>query len=89
MELKTARRIARVTQRALATKANVHHSTISLLENDKRAYGTVAYQDIVRIARALNVEPQELFPINDIATDDVAPASASDGDRRTGERRAL
>ncbi len=66
MELKTARRIARLTQQQLATEAGVDPSTISLLENDKRNYGTVAYEDIVRIARALNVEPEELFPVPDL-----------------------
>src|SRR5665213_4263873 len=96
MELKTARRIAHLTQSALATKANVHPSTISLIENDKRAYGAVAYQDIVRLARALNVEPQELFPVDDAPVREGAPGSdrpdpadaARVEDRPAKERRA-
>jgi transcriptional regulator with XRE-family HTH domain len=68
MELKIARRIARLTQKELAMKSGVDESTISLLENDKRNYCTVAYEDVVRIARALNVEPQELFPVPDLPT---------------------
>ena len=72
MELKTARQIARLTQRALATKAGVHVSTISLLESDRREYGKVAYQDIVRIARALNVDPEEFFPVPELPASDTA-----------------
>lgn len=72
MELKTARRIARLTQRELAARSGVDESTISLLENDKRHYGDVAYTDIVNLARALNVEPDELFPVPELpAPDDV------------------
>jgi len=68
MELNTARKIARLTQRQLAEKASVDVSTISLLENDKRNYSTVGYAAIVRIARALNVAPEELFPVPDDPT---------------------
>lgn len=63
MELKIARRIARLTQQELANRSGVDTSTISLLENDKRNYSSVAYADIVNLARALNVEPDELFPV--------------------------
>lgn len=63
MELKTARRIARLTQRQLADRSGVDESTISLLETDKRHYGRVAYEDVVNLARALHVEPEELFPV--------------------------
>lgn len=63
MELKTARRIARLSQAELAEKAGVDHSTISLIESGKREAGVVAYETIVRIALALNVEPDKLFPI--------------------------
>lgn len=73
MELKTARRIARLTQAQLAEKAGVDHSTISLIETGKRDVGVVAYETIVRLARALGVEPDELFPIPEIdAADNTA-----------------
>lgn len=65
MELKTARQIARLTQQQLAEKSGVDTSTISLLERDKRNYGSVGYEDIVRLARALNVAPEVLFPVPD------------------------
>ncbi len=70
MELKTARQIARLTQRELAMKSGVHVSTISLLESDRREYGKVAYEDIVRLARALNVDPEEFFPVSELPPSD-------------------
>ncbi len=72
MELKTARRIARLTQRELATRSGVNESTISLLENDKRHYASVAYADIVNLARALNVEAEELFPVPELPANESA-----------------
>jgi len=72
MELKTARRIARLTQQQLAERAGVDHSTISLIETGKREIGSVSYENIVRIARALGVEPAELFPLPDRLNPDEA-----------------
>jgi len=63
MELKTARRIARLTQLDLAKLVGVDDSFISLLESGKRDIRTTDYRTVVRIARALNVTPEELFPI--------------------------
>jgi len=72
MELKTARRIAQIEQKDLAEMARVDPSTISLLESGKRDYRTTAYEIIVRISRALHVEPTELFPIDTVDTEQVA-----------------
>ncbi len=66
MELRTARRIARLTQLELATRAGVDDSFISLLESGKREIRTTDYETVVRIARALNVTPDELFPVDDV-----------------------
>jgi transcriptional regulator with XRE-family HTH domain len=63
MDLKIARRIARLTQEELATAAGVDDSFISLLESGKRDIETVNYKTVVLLARALNVSPEELFPI--------------------------
>lgn len=71
MELKTARRIARLTQQQLADLAGVDVSAVSLIENGKREIGSMQYQSVVRLARALNVEPDELFPISSIAPVDA------------------
>ena len=76
MELKLARRIAGKTQKQLATDAGVDHSFISLLERGKRRLPE-GYFAMVRIARALNVEPEELFPVPpvDAPVDDVKGAA--------------
>lgn len=63
MGLKIARQIKRLTQRQLAQRSGVNESTISLIESDKRDYGQVGYADIVRLARALGVDPELLFPV--------------------------
>jgi transcriptional regulator with XRE-family HTH domain len=67
MDLRIARRIAGLTQLELATKVGVDDSFISLLESGKRDIRTTEYRTVVRLARALNVTPEELFPI---ATED-------------------
>ena len=63
MALRTARRIAKLTQRQLAERVGVDHSFISLIESGERSIGDTGYETVVAIARALNVEPHELFPI--------------------------
>jgi transcriptional regulator with XRE-family HTH domain len=61
MELKKYRRIAGLTQQKLADKSGVDKSLISRLERGKRQ--TASYETIVRLARALNLEPEELVPV--------------------------
>jgi transcriptional regulator with XRE-family HTH domain len=63
LTLRTARRIARLTQKQLAAKVGVDHSFISLLESGERSICDTGYQTVVAIARALHVEPHELFPV--------------------------
>jgi transcriptional regulator with XRE-family HTH domain len=75
MELRTARRIAQLTQLELAERAGVDGSFISLLESGKRDIRTVGYETVVRIARALNVTPDELFPV--AVADPAASSSPS------------
>jgi len=65
LPLRTARRIAGLTQIELATRAHVDNSFISRLESGERDIRTTDYATVVRIARALNVTPDELFPIDD------------------------
>ena len=70
MELRTARRIARLTQTELARKAGVDPALICRLEKDGPSGGRrsrrPSYEAIVRIARALNLAPDELFPVADV-----------------------
>lgn len=63
MELKKYRRIAGLTQEALAQKSGVDASIISRLERGRRR--TASYDSIVRLARALNLEPEELVAIGE------------------------
>lgn len=65
MELRTARRIAQLTQKQLADRVGVDDSFISMLESGKRDICTTDYRTVLRIARALNVTPEELFPVDD------------------------
>jgi transcriptional regulator with XRE-family HTH domain len=76
MELRTARKIAGLTQQELAERAGVTDSFISLLESGKRDINSVAYETVVRLARAMGVEPEELFPVPELrsATVEAPPA---------------
>jgi transcriptional regulator with XRE-family HTH domain len=65
MELKTARKVARLTQQELAKRAGVDTALISRLESGTRSRRP-SYESIVRIARVLNLAPDELFPVPDI-----------------------
>lgn len=65
MGLKLARQIKRLTQRQLAQRSGVAESTISLIEGGKRSYAQVGYADVVRLARALGVDPELVFPVPD------------------------
>jgi transcriptional regulator with XRE-family HTH domain len=62
MELKKYRRIAGLTQTQLATKSGVDVTLISRLERGERQ--TASYESVVRLARALNLEPEELMPVD-------------------------
>ena len=61
MELKKYRRIAGLTQEQLAEKSGVDATVISRLERGVRP--RASYENIVRLARALNLEPEELVPV--------------------------
>jgi transcriptional regulator with XRE-family HTH domain len=64
MELKTALKIARLTQLELAERAGVDPAVISRLVSGKQR--RPGYETSVRIARALNLAPDELFPVADV-----------------------
>jgi transcriptional regulator with XRE-family HTH domain len=73
MDLRLARKIASLTQQELAERAGVTDSFISLIESGKRDIRSVGYETVVRIARALGVEPDELFPVpNESALDETS-----------------
>jgi transcriptional regulator with XRE-family HTH domain len=64
MLLKLARKVAGLTQAELAKQAGVTKSYISLLESGQRDIRSVGYETVARIADALGVSPQELFPLD-------------------------
>jgi len=66
MQLRTARKIAGITQQDLAERAGVTNAFISLLESGKRDIRNTDYATVVRIARALNVTADELFPVDEL-----------------------
>jgi transcriptional regulator with XRE-family HTH domain len=61
MELKKFRRIAGLSQEGLAAKSGVDIAVISRLERGLRRQPS--YETVVRLARALNLEPEELIPV--------------------------
>lgn len=61
MELKKYRRIAGLTQEELARRSGVDIAIISRLERGLRRQPS--YETVVRLARALNLEPEELIPV--------------------------
>jgi len=65
MELKIARKLARLTQKQLADLAGIDDSAISRVENGDRDIGSLSYASVIRIARALNpeVRAEDLFPV--------------------------
>lgn len=67
MTLKTARESAGLTQRELATAANVDGSLISLIETGRRPLATSSYARVVRISRVLGVKPERMVSDRELA----------------------
>jgi transcriptional regulator with XRE-family HTH domain len=65
IDLKTARQIARLTQQQLAERARVDPALISRLETGARR--RPSYEVIIRISRVLNLDPEQLFPVDEVA----------------------
>ena len=62
MNLRTARRLKDITQAQLAEMANVDQTTISDIERGRNR--NPSWETVSRIAKALGVDPEELFPVN-------------------------
>jgi transcriptional regulator with XRE-family HTH domain len=67
MNLRTARRLKDITQAQLADQSGVDQRTISDIE--RGANRNPSWETVARIAKALGVEPAEIFPIPN--TDDA------------------
>jgi transcriptional regulator with XRE-family HTH domain len=65
MELKIARRIARLSRHELAQRAGIDVDTITRLESaaGHDAVGALPYRSVVHLAQALGVPPTEIFPV--------------------------
>lgn len=62
MNLRTARRLKDITQAQLAEMAGVDQTTISDIERGRNK--NPSWETVCRIAKALGVEPMELFPVD-------------------------
>lgn len=62
-ELAKYRKVAGLTQEQLARRSGVDAALISKFERGERV--RLPYEDIVRLARALNLTPEELVPVAD------------------------
>lgn len=63
--LRLARQIAGLTQQELADRAGIDIGLLSRLERGLQGRKT-SYETMVRLARALNVSVEELFPVADL-----------------------
>lgn len=64
MELRTARRIARMSQAELSRQSGIEQTVISKIELGK--IRNPSHETVVRLARALNVGAEELFPVAEV-----------------------
>jgi transcriptional regulator with XRE-family HTH domain len=86
MSLRIARKIAGLSQMELAKKAGVDNSKISQLESGTSDLRTAQYHTVVAIARALGLEPEELFAIAAVIEPKPRVTTADDPKPRTGTR---
>jgi transcriptional regulator with XRE-family HTH domain len=77
MELRKYRRIRGWTQIELGAHAGVDPTVISRLESGKSR--TASYETVVRLARALNLEPEELVPVGQPSALRVQDADTAKG----------
>jgi transcriptional regulator with XRE-family HTH domain len=61
ISLRTARRLARLTQTQLAERSGVSQGTIAAIE--RGAHSNPTLETAYRLARALGVDPEELFEV--------------------------
>lgn len=76
MELRTARKLARLTQQQLAERSGVDTSAISRVENGERDIHSMSYDSVVRLARALGVDPEELWPVPPMPASDPSSGNS-------------
>jgi len=67
MRLREIRKARGITQEELAAKSGVDQATISNLEVER--VKNPSWQIVARLARALDVSPDDLFPVRDIESE--------------------
>jgi transcriptional regulator with XRE-family HTH domain len=85
MSLKLARKIAKLTQEELAKRAGIDNTSVSRLEKNSRSLHLAEYATVLGLARALNLEPEELFVIAELPDPPARrPTSIPDGRHANG-----
>jgi transcriptional regulator with XRE-family HTH domain len=66
MELRIARRIARLSRQELARRAGIDLSVLAAVEANRDAVYELPYRSVIHLAQALGVPPGDLFPVSAI-----------------------
>lgn len=56
------RQMAALSRKELAEKAGISHRTLQDYEQGRKRLAAASYETVVKVARILEVEPQELCP---------------------------
>ena len=63
MELRIARRIARLSRQELARRAGLDLDALIAIEANRDAVYDLPYRSVIHLAQALGVPPGDLFPV--------------------------
>jgi transcriptional regulator with XRE-family HTH domain len=66
MEVRLARRIARLSRQELARRAGIDLSALVAIEANRDAVYDLPYRSVIHLAQALGVPPGDLFPVSAI-----------------------
>jgi transcriptional regulator with XRE-family HTH domain len=66
MELRIARRIARLSRQELARRAGIDLRALAVIEANRDAVYDMPYRSVIHLAQALGVPPGDLFPVSAI-----------------------
>ena len=66
MELRIARRIARLSRQELARRSGIDLSALVAIEANRDAVYDLPYRSVIHLAQALGVPPGDLFPVSAI-----------------------
>jgi transcriptional regulator with XRE-family HTH domain len=66
MELRIARRIARLSRQELARRAGLDLDALVAIEANRDAVYDLPYRAVIHLAQALGVPPGDLFPVSAI-----------------------